>query len=159
MLLPVELSSFAIDPRTGLPLVVLREVGGERSVAVPIEPDDAKAIAMHTLQIRADKPGALDLVGIVIEQLGGTLYRTVITDVEESVFSASVIISAPGAFKLIDCVSSDAIILAMKCGAPILVKDTVFFKLGPGKGLSEEEQLKASLRSVDAVEFGNYVLE
>ena len=156
----VEIVSFAIDPRSGLPLVILREVGGERSLAVPIEAGDARAIAMHTLQVRIDKPSAVDLVKIVIEQLGAVFYRVVITDVSDNAFSSCIIVHASGgAVKVIDCMPPTAIVLAVKGEVPMYVKEAVFSKLSDGRGLTEEERLRAGIRSVDAVEFGRYILE
>lgn len=160
MLVPVEISSFAIEPQKSTPLIILREAGGGRSIAVPVDPAEASAIAMHSLQVQADKPFSIDLVKIAVEQLDAALYRSVISDVsDEGAFSACIVIRASSALKVIDCRPGDAIVLAMKCGAPIFVKDAVFFKLGSGRGLSEEEQLRAHVRSVDTAEFGKFVLE
>jgi bifunctional DNase/RNase len=159
MLIPVEISSFAIDPKRCMPLVILREIGGARSIAVPIEHSAANAIAMNALQVQFDKPFAIDLVKIAIEQLGAALYRVVIGDVADEVFTASIVISAASSLKVIDCRPCDAITLAVKCGAPIFVRDAVFLKLESDDGLSEAERLRERVRSVDATEFGKYVLE
>ena len=158
MLVPVEIASFAVDPQRGQPLVILRELGGGRSIAVPVDHAEAGAIAMYTLQVPVDKPLAIDLVKIMLEQLGGSLYRAVIGDVEENAFSASIIIRSQSSLKVVDCRPSDAITLAMKCGAPLFVSDAVFAKLSSESGLSVEEQLRAHVRSVDTAEFGKYVL-
>jgi bifunctional DNase/RNase len=162
MLIPVEISSFAVDPAKGSPLIILREVGGGRSVAVPLDHSDANAIAMHTLQVRTDKPLTVDLVKIVVEQLGGVLYRVVVNDVREGgIFSASVIVRADAgaSIKVIDCRPCDAITLAVRCGAPMFVREAVFSKLASKSGLSEEECLRIHIRSIDTAEFGRYVME
>jgi bifunctional DNase/RNase len=159
MLIPVEITSFAIEPQKCTPLIILKELGGSRSIAVPVDPAEASAIAMHSLQVKSDKPLAVDLVKIVMEQFGAALYRVVISDVSEGAFSACVVIRAPAALKVIDCRPGDAIMLAIKCAAPIFVKEAVFVKLGSSSGLSEEDELKAYVRSVDVTEFGKYVLE
>jgi hypothetical protein len=159
MLVPVEIYSFALDQQKGMPLVVLREIGGQRTVAVPIDPSDASAIAMHSLQVTTDKPFPIDLVKIAIEHLGGTLYRAVISDLADGAFVACVIIQSSSSLKVVDCRPCDAVALAMKCGAPIYVKEVVFSKLDSGTGESEEEQLRARVRAIDTIEFGRYVLE
>ncbi|MDR0330394.1 MAG: bifunctional nuclease family protein [Chitinispirillales bacterium] len=162
MLVPVEISSFAVDSSKGSPLIILREAGGGRSVAVPLDHVDANAIAMHTLQVRVDKPLTIDLAKILIEQLGAVLYRVVISDVsEDGVFSAGLIIKADGgaSLKVIDCRPCDAITLAVRSGAPIFVRSEVFLKISSGSGLSESEQFRAYIRSIDTADFGRYVLE
>jgi len=160
MLVPVEVSAFAIDPNRAAPLAVLKEIGGGgRSVAVPLEHGEANIIAMHSLQVSADKPFTVDLVKIVIEQLGAVLYRAVINDIADGVFSACIIVRAAAALQVINCRPGDAVTLAMKCGAPIFVKEDVFFKISAGRGQSEAEQLRAHIKSVDVTEFGKYILE
>jgi len=160
MLVPVEISSFAADTQMGTPLVVLKESGGVRTIAVPLDLAAANAIAMHSLQVEVDKPFAIDLVKIAVEQLGGTLYRVVISDVtDEGVFSSYIIIRAGMSLKVIDCRPSDAVALAVKCDAPVFVRDDVFAKLNSPKGQTEAEQLRERVRAIDTVDFGKYVLE
>ena len=161
MLVPVEISALAVDTVKGTPLVVLKD-RGERAVAVPLDHSDANAIAMHTLQVRADKPFTVDLVRIVAEQLGAVIYRAVISDVtDEGVFSASIVIRADGgsSIKVIECRPCDAIALAARSGAPIFVREHVFSKQPDDSGLSDAERLRAHIRSIDTVEFGQYALD
>jgi len=161
MLVPVEISSLAVDTAKGTPLVVLKDRDG-RAVAVPLDHSDANAIAMHTLQVRPDMPLTVDLVRIAVEQLGASVYRVVISDVsEEGGFSACIVIRAEGGsvIKVIDCRPCDAVALAARSGAPIFVRENVFSKQPDGSGLSEEEKLRAYVRSIDTVEFGKYVLD
>ena len=159
MLVQVEIASFAVDPNRGLPLIILKECGGERSVAVPIGPLEASAIAMHSLDVQTDKPLTIDLVKTAIEQLGGTLVRIAISDVVEQSFSASIQVAADSSVKVIDCRPCDAIGLALRSGCPIFVRDAVFSKVNSDTELSEEEQLRKYIRSIDTTEFGRFVLE
>jgi bifunctional DNase/RNase len=140
-------------------MVILREIGGARSIAVPIEHADANSIAMHALQVQADKPFTIDLVKIVMEQLGAAFYRAVISGIAGETFTSCFIIRTDSSLKVIDCRPSDAITLAVKCGAPIFVSDAVFSKLESDDGLSEAERLRERVRLVDTTEFGKYVLE
>jgi len=161
MLVPVEISSLAVDAARGTPLVILKDHDG-RVIAVPLDHSDANAIAMHSLQVRTDKPLAVDLVRIAVELLGAAVYRAVISDMsEEGVFSACIVIRADGgaSIKVIDCRPCDAIALAARSGAPIFVREHVFSKQPDGSGLSEEERLRAHIRSIDTVDFGRYVLD
>jgi len=160
MLIPVDISSLAVEPSNGTPLAVLREQSGGRTVAIPLEHAEAGAIAMHWLQERADKPLTVDLLKIAVEQLGGVLYRAVISDVAgEDIFTACIVIQAASALKVIDCRPGDAVVLAVRCGAPVFVREAVFSKLSSESRLSAEEQLRAYIRSIDTTEFGRFVLE
>ncbi|MCL2688323.1 MAG: bifunctional nuclease family protein [Chitinispirillia bacterium] len=159
MLLQVEITSFAVDNQRGMPLIILKEYGGERTVAVPIGPLEASAIAMHSLEVQTNKPLTIDLVRIAIEQLGGSIMRIVISDVTEQSFSASIHVTAGSSIKVIECRPCDAIGLALSSGCSIFVRDAVFSKVNSGIELSEEEQLRRHIRSIDTTEFGRFVLE
>jgi len=159
MLIPVEVSSFAMEPQKNEPLIILKEEGGSRTVAVPLDPVEACSIAMHSLKVPADKPFTIDLVKIAVEQLGGELYRAVINDVEDGAFTAYIVLKASESLKVVDCRPCDAVALAMRCGAPMFVRNDVFNKLSSGNGFSADEELRAHIRSVDTLEFGRMVLE
>jgi bifunctional DNase/RNase len=161
MLIPVEISALAVDTAKGTPLVILKDSEG-RALPIPLDHSDANAIALHFLRAGADKPFTVDLVRIIVEQLGAEIYRAVISDVsEDGVFSASVVIRADGgaSLKLIDCRPCDAVALAARSGAPIFARERVFAKQRDVSGMTDEERLRAYVRSVDAVEFGKYLLE
>ncbi|GBU21460.1 hypothetical protein R80B4_01351 [Fibrobacteres bacterium R8-0-B4] len=160
MLVPVEVSSLAVDTAKGTPLVILKDHEG-RTVAIPLDHSDANAIAMQTLLVRPDKPLTVDLVRIAVEQLGASVYRAVISDVsDDGVFSACIVIRAGGGtkIKVIDCRPCDAVALAARSGAPIFVRERVFSKQPDGSGLSEEDRLRAYIRSIDTADFGTYAL-
>ncbi len=159
MLIQVEVASFAVDPARNSPLVVLRETGGIRSVAIPIGPLEASAIAIHSLQVEPDKPLTIDLVKIVIEQLGAQLTRVVINDVIEQSFQAQMQILSENAIKVMECRPCDAIGLALRFECPIFVSESVFTKLQPGSNTSEADLLRKNIKSLDTTEFGRFVLE
>ena len=158
MLVQVEVSSFAVDPNRNTPLLVLKETGGSRSLVLPIGPLEASTIAMESLKVATEKPLTIDLVRIVMEQLGGTLSRVVISDLVDQTFLAYLLIGAEGSAVSIDCRPCDAIALALRCKKPLFVNDVVFDKL-QGKVLSEKETIRKNISSIDTVEFGRYILE
>ncbi|MFP4165338.1 MAG: bifunctional nuclease family protein [Chitinispirillaceae bacterium] len=159
MLVQVEVASFAVDPARNAPLVVLRETGGIRSVAIPIGPLEASAIAIHSLQVEPDKPLTIDLVKIMIDELGATLRRVVIYDVIEQSFHARLQVQTGSAVKVVDCRPCDGVGLALRFDSPIFIDETVFNKLQSGSNLSESEQLRKNIRTLDTTEFGRFVLE
>ncbi|MDG5816039.1 bifunctional nuclease family protein [Chitinispirillales bacterium ANBcel5] len=159
MLVQVEIASFAVDPGKNSPLILLKESGGARSIAVPIGPLEASAIAMQSLQVESQKPLTIDLVKIVIEQLGATLSRVVVYDFSEQVFLARLQVLTEKSVKFIECRPCDAISLALRCKCPIFVADSVFTKTQSGSSLSDADNLKKHISSLDTLEFGRYVLE
>ncbi len=158
MLIQVEIASFAVDPNRNTPLLLLKESGGARSLAIPMGPMEASTIAMESLKVTTEKPVTIDLVRLVMEQLGGELNRILIYDYLESSFLSVAQIGANGTVLSIDCRPCDAIALAMRCNKPIFVKDFVFDKVH-GRVMTEKEIIKKNISSIDTTEFGRYILE
>jgi bifunctional DNase/RNase len=158
MLHAVEVESFGVDPNTGTPLVILKEKGGNRKLAVVIGPMEAGAIAMKSLNVETEKPLTIDLVKIVIERLGAKLDKVVLYDVSENVFLARLHVVMGTAALLIECRPPDALALALRNATPMYVDQLVFDKLTPA-GESEAGKLKQNIRNIDTVEFGRYHLE
>lgn len=158
MLVQVEISSFAIDPNRNSPVLILKELSGNRSLPVPIGPLEASTIAMESLKVSPEKPLTIDLLKIVIEQLGATLNRAVIYDQIDQTFYAHLQIGSGKSVISIDCRPCDAIALALRCKKPLYVKANVFDKQA-GKDLSERDIIRKSISSIDTTEFGRYILE
>jgi bifunctional DNase/RNase len=158
MLVQVEVSSFAVDPNRNSPVLILKEVSGNRSLPIPIGPLEASTIAMESLKVSPEKPLTIDLIKIMMEQLGGKLNRAVIYDQVDQTFFAHLQVGAGNSVISIDCRPCDAIALALRCKSPLFVKDIVFEKQN-GKVLSEKEMIRKNISSIDTTEFGRYILE
>lgn len=66
-----------------------------------------------------------DLLNTVVERLGGRLARVVIDDLWNGIFYARMIFEQGGGELEIDARPSDAVALAVRCGAPIFVSDDI----------------------------------
>ncbi len=159
MLNKVEIASFAMDPSQNIPIIILKELGGERTVPVSVGSTEASSIAIKYLDIASDRPLTIDLAKLIINELGGTLKRVVIHDLVELVFYANIHIATNNSVHVIDCRPSDAIALAIRCGCDIFVEDKVFEKNSVGHVLSDKDRLKRNITNIDTLEFGNYYLE
>jgi len=159
MLVPVEIASFAVDPARNSPLIIIKETSGQRTLALPIGPLEASAIAIQSLNVQAEKPLTVDLVKLVMNRLGGSLTRVIIYDYDQQAFLARLCVSNGTAIDHIDCRPCDALALAIRCAAPIFVEDKVFAKSSKGESLSESEMLRRHIGSLDTADFGRYYLE
>jgi len=158
MLVLAEIASFALDPDRNTPVIILKESGGERTLAVPIGPLEASAIAIESLEVVPEKPMTIDLVALIMEKLGAKLSRVVIYDLLERSLMARIQIDSGSGILLVDCRPCDAIALALRCSVDILVEEQVLDRVSGGTR-SIKEQLKQRIRSIDTVEFGKYILE
>ena len=159
MLVKVEFASFAVDPGNNMPLIILRETGGNRIVPVPIGPLEASAIAIETLKVTPLQPLTIDVAKSILEKLNGTLARAIIHLSPSECLIARLEVASGGTVRHLECKPCDAIALALRCRAPLFVREAVFEKFPLKKGLSEQEQLRAHIAALDTLEFGTVYLE
>ena len=155
----MEVASFAVDPSRNAPLIILKETGGDRTLPIPIGAMDASAIAIKSLNVVTDKPLTIDLVSIVMVSLGARLDRVVIEDTVEKGLSARLHVVCGSTVHLIECATSDAISLALRCPAPVFVSEDVLAKRKPGDRPTPQEDLRKHIAALDTLDFGRYFPE
>ncbi len=111
-------------------VVILKEVEGERYLPIWIGQFEAEAIAMELQGVEAARPLPYDLIKKITGDLGGEVRRVLITAIRDDVFYANVVIEAAGRLIEFDSRSSDAIAIAVRTKAPILVDELVMGKAG-----------------------------
>ncbi|MCL7936703.1 MAG: bifunctional nuclease family protein [marine benthic group bacterium] len=118
-LVRVEVASLGLDKASNTPVVILREVEGERLLPIWIGPAEASAIAMELAGIKFSRPLTHDLVSTIVGSLGSELVRVLITRVEENTYFASLVFRRNGEMISIDSRPSDSVALALRAAAPI----------------------------------------
>ena len=90
------------------------------------------------------RPLTHDLIGTIIDTLGGTIDHILVSGLENDTFFAQITIQANGEKKEIDCRPSDAVALAVRAKVPIYANEEVMDKAGihldkeTGKPLGQE---------------------
>jgi bifunctional DNase/RNase len=159
MLVKVEFSSFAVDPDSSTPFIVLRESGGRRTISVTVGPLQGGAIAAATLKAPSFQPLTIDMAASLMEKLGGTLVRAIIDRSPPEDLTARLDITEDGNIHFVACAPCDAVALALKCRAPLFVREAVFDFTAPKSNLSEQEKLRTHIAALDTLEFGTVYLE
>ncbi len=159
MLVKLEVASFAVDPSQNIPIVILKEQGGERTIPISVGSSEASAIAIKYLDIKSERPLTIDLVRNVLEHMGGVLKRIIIHDLVDSVFLAHLQIATENSTHIVDCRPSDAIGLALRCGCDIFIEEAVFEKNGGSPMVSEREKIRQTIANLDTLDFGRYYLK
>jgi bifunctional DNase/RNase len=113
------------DPFTHMPIVVLRELEGERLLPIWIGKFESDAIHLQIENVQPPRPMTHDLLKAVIDQLGGRVDRIVVSDLKENTFYATLHVAAATGPVEIDARPSDALALALRTGARIFVEDSV----------------------------------
>jgi len=125
-----ELCRIIVNETTDEQIIVLKECNGSRSFIIGIGIVEAFAIDRGVKNIKMPRPMTHDLLRSVIEALGGTLERIVVTDLIHHTYYAVLDIRVDGKLIQVDSRPSDAIALAVAGNVPIYVDEQVFTKVG-----------------------------
>jgi bifunctional DNase/RNase len=156
-MIEVVLRAVRVDVGSSTPLLLLEEVGGNRVLPIFIGAPEATAIAYALQGIEAPRPMSHDLLGNVITALGAKLFSVEIVELVDNTFFASLRLLRGAEEISVSARPSDAVALALRVGAPLLVHDDLMNAEGQiyaaddeDDELSEdvdEDSLLADLRS------------
>ncbi len=121
----MSIKGLMVDPITNMPIIVLREVEGQRVLPIWVGVFEANAIALQVENVQTPRPMTHDLLRSVITELGGQLDRIVVCQLKENTFYALLHVQSARGAHTIDARPSDAIALALRFGSRIFVEDGV----------------------------------
>ena len=119
----VILRTVSVDVASATPILLLEEVHGNRILPIFIGQPEAAAIAYALQEIETPRPMSHDLMGEIITALGGKVFNVEIQNLVGSTYYAALRLLVNGAEVTISARPSDAVALALRVGAPILVND------------------------------------
>lgn len=125
-----EVLAVMVDPRTQAHTVLLQGKRDRRQLAMAIGPAEATGIAVPLHGVTPPRPLTHDLFLTLFGRLKVSLTRVVITDLRDDVYYATLHFSGSAGELTLDSRPSDAIALAMRARAPVLIEDRVFDKGG-----------------------------
>jgi bifunctional DNase/RNase len=159
MLIEMTIKGLMVDPITNMPIVILKDKDGERVLPIWVGIFEANAIALQIENIVTPRPMTHDLLRNIITDLEGRVDRVVVSDLKENTFYAIVHLTVRGERIAVDARPSDAIALALRTRAPILVEEAVIENAKTVDFASERtdnERLQKWLESLDPEELGKY---
>src|SRR5689334_22354554 len=121
MSVQMELNKIIISEMQEQQIIVLKEVDGERRFSIVIGSHEALAIDRRLKGVLHPRPLTHDLLANVIEQLGGTIERIEINNLQDHTFFAKIHIRQNGQTVKIDSRPSDAIALGVASNVDIFV--------------------------------------
>ena len=135
------------------PIVLLKEVDGDRYLPIWIGAVEATAIAFAQQGIVTARPMTHDLMRDLLTSLDKPLESVTITDLREGVFYAE--LAFPGGVS-VSARPSDAIALAMRTGAVIRSSESVLAEAGiaiPDEQEDEVEKFREFLDNINPEDF------
>lgn len=147
MYVPCVVESVRVHVLTGQHVVLLQAHESERLLPIWIGADQAFSIAQRIAGIQSERPLTHDLMVDMLGKLDVEITRVVVKDLVDDgkgsgVFHGSVFLQSGERELEIDSRASDAIALAVRVGARILVADDVFDRssiAAEGSGEDESE--------------------
>ena len=160
MLIEMTIKGLMVDPITNLPIVILKDKGGDRVLPIWVGIFEANAIALQIENIATPRPMTHDLLRNVITDLEGRVDRIVVSDLKENTFYAVIHLTVRGERVAIDARPSDAIALALRTHSPILVEENVIDNAKAvdfsSTDRADNDRLQKWLESLDPDELGKY---
>jgi len=159
--LRVEIKGLMLDPASNVPIVILRDTESQLFLPIWIGVFEANAIALRIEGVEPPRPMTHDLLRLLLEQLGATVEKIVISDLKESTFFAQIHLHQSGALVTVDARPSDAIALALRANAPIFVLRSVLDKAQAADlatQANDEEKLKKWLEEISPEELGKWTM-
>ena len=129
-MLEMTVDSIRVSPMNYQRVVILKEKESDRYLPIWIGPAEADAIAVKLQDLSVPRPLTHDLLGTIIDSMGGTIDHILVNDLQNDTFFAKITIKSNGEAKEIDCRPSDAVALAVRAKVPIYANEEVMEKAG-----------------------------
>lgn len=128
-----------LDPVTKTPVVLLKDEREEVTLPIWVGLLEATAMATELEGVKMSRPMTHDLLKRIVEEVGASVLRIVVTDLRENTFYAEIELMVGGRLHSLDARPSDAISLALRTGCPIFVSRDVI----AASGTKDEEGVSA----------------
>lgn len=145
MEIEVKIRALMMDPNSGTPIVILKDVNSETMLPIWVGAYEANAIALEIEKIAPPRPMTHDLLRNLIIEMGARVERVVVTELRDNTFFAVIEMRASdGSPMMLDSRPSDAIALALRADCPIFV-DMDVIRASRNTVMSAEEEAEGAL--------------
>ena len=123
MEIEVKIRALMMDPNSGTPIIILKDVQSDTMLPIWVGAYEANAIALEIEKIAPPRPMTHDLLRNLIVELGVRVERVVVTSLRDNTFFAVIEMrNSEGDRMVLDSRPSDAIALALRAACPIYVE-------------------------------------
>src|SRR3954470_16987019 len=88
MEIEVKIRALMMDPNSGTPIVILKDVNSETMLPIWVGAYEANAIALEIEKVAPQRPMTHDLLRNLIVEMGPRVNRVVVTDLRDNTFFA-----------------------------------------------------------------------
>ena len=158
-MLELSLVGVRVELPSNQPIVLLKEMSGERYLPIWIGAVEATAIAFALKGIETPRPMTHDLLRDVLRETGVQVERIVISELVDQTFFATIRMVAGGSTVEVSSRPSDAIALAVRLGSPIFGAEEVMDQAGIELKDDEEDEVEKFREFLDQVSPDDFLTE
>ncbi|MEJ7799449.1 MAG: bifunctional nuclease family protein [Ilumatobacter sp.] len=137
----MELVGVRVEIPANTPMLLLQEQSGDhRLLPIYIGSPEASSIHYALEGIEPPRPLTHDLFITVLDQLGATLDKVVVTEVRDHTYYAELHLKVGDGEQIVSSRPSDAIALAVRCEAPMFASDELLDEVGQVPEPEPEEE-------------------
>src|SRR6188472_4104925 len=144
----VEVVGVRVEMPSNQPIVLLRELMGERYLPIWIGAVEATAIAFAQQGVVPPRPMTHDLLKDILEATGNTLSEVRITEMRDGIFYATLVL---GGGVEVSARPSDSIALALRTGSRIVCSEDVLDEAGLAVPDDQEEEVEKFREFLDQI--------
>ncbi len=155
----MKIRGLVMDPVTNMPIVILKDVGGQSVLPIWVGIYEANAIALEIEKVTTPRPMTHDLLKNLLLGLETHVHKVVVSELRDDTFYALIWLERNGEMMSIDSRPSDALALALRVDCPIFVEDEVL-KTSKNSANSTDkvsnEELRKWLENLNDEDMGRY---
>jgi bifunctional DNase/RNase len=155
----MKIRGLMMDPVTNMPIVILKDVGGNTVLPIWVGIYEANAIALEIEKVATPRPMTHDLIKSLLLGLSTGVRKVVVNELKDDTFYALIWLERDGEMISVDSRPSDALALALRLDCPIFVEDDVLKSSKVTASVSDKdnhEELKRWLEGLNDEDLGRY---
>ena len=159
MEIEMKIRGVMMDHVTNMPIVVLKDLGGETVLPIWVGIYEANAIALEIEKVSTPRPMTHDLIKILLMGLETGIQKVVVNELKDDTFFAVIWLEKDGKLISVDSRPSDALALALRLDCAIYVEDSVLQTSKNSTAVSEKvnnEELRKWLENLNDEDLGRY---
>ncbi|PIQ96186.1 MAG: hypothetical protein COV67_10730 [Nitrospinae bacterium CG11_big_fil_rev_8_21_14_0_20_56_8] len=157
----MKVEGLTLDPLTNMPIIILKDLDGNRALPIWVGYFEANAIALEIEKVATPRPMTHDLMRNLLQGMNAQVNHILVSELKDNTFYAIISLVCGGSTMNIDSRPSDAIALALRTKSPIFVEEKV---IEAAKSLDlpdpdkikkdEKQQWKEWLQNLKPQDFG-----
>jgi bifunctional DNase/RNase len=155
----MKIRGLMMDPVSNMPIVVLKDIGGNAILPIWVGIYEANAIALEIEKVTTPRPMTHDLIKILLLGLGTGIRKVVVSELKDDTFYAVIWLDKEGELISVDSRPSDALALALRLDCPIFVDDSVLKNSKMSTASADKvnnEELRRWLEGLNDEDLGRY---